>query len=98
MTDRLPARVLEERRKGYQAADWFENVQTSRESLLQEVRRLRNVDGVADVLDLDRLETLLQSMPEKDWTNRETMRHYRLLVLRGVSAGHFMRKATRTNA
>lgn len=98
LTDRLPAVVLEERRKGYQAADWFENVQTSRESLLQEVRRLRNVDGVADVLDLDRLETLLESMPERDWTNPEAMRDYRLLVLRGVSVGHFMRKATRTNA
>ncbi|MDZ4113816.1 MAG: asparagine synthase-related protein [Brevundimonas sp.] len=98
LTDRLPAVVLEERRKGYQAADWFENVQASRESLLQEVRRLRNVDGVADVLDLDRLETLLESMPEKGWTTRETMRDYRLVVLRAVSVGHFMRKATRTNA
>ena len=98
LTDRLPAVVLEERRKGYQAADWFENVQTSRASLLQEVRRLRNVDGVADVLDLDRLERLLESMPERDWTNPEAMRDYRLLVLRGVSVGHFMRKATRTNA
>ena len=98
LTDRLPAVVLEERRKGYQAADWFENVQASRESLLQEVRRLRNVDGVADVLDLDRLETLLESMPVKGWTTRETMRDYRLVVLRAVSVGHFMRKATRTNA
>jgi len=98
LTDRLPAVVLEERRKGYQAADWFENVQTSRASLLQEVRRLRNVDGVADVLDLDRLERLLESMPERDWTNPEAMRDYRLVVLRGVSAGHFMRKAARTNA
>ena len=98
LTVRLPAVVLQERRKGYQAADWFENVQTSRESLLQEVRRLRNVDGVADVLDLDRLEGLLTSMPERDWSNPQAMRDYRLLLLRGVSAGHFMRKAARTNA
>lgn len=98
LTDRLPAAVLEERRKGYQAVDWFENVVTSRDSLLQEVSRLRNVDGVADILDLDRLEGLLQSMPEENWTHPEAMRQYRLLVLRGVSVGHFMRKATRTNA
>lgn len=98
LTDRLPAAVLTERRKGYQAADWFENVTTSRDSLLQEVRRLRNVDGAPEVLDLDRMEALLESMPQEGWTDPGIMRRYRLLVLRGVSAGHFMRKASRTNA
>lgn len=98
LSDRLPAAVLQERRKGYQAADWYENVKTSRQSLLQEVSRLRNVDGVADILDLDRLESLLQSMPEDGGSGQEIMYAYRLLLLRGVSAGHFMRKAARTNA
>ena len=98
LADRLPPAVLEERRKGYQAADWFENVETSRDSLLQEVRRLRNVDGVGEVIDLDRMEVLLESLPQEDWTRPSTMRLYRLMVLRGLSAGHFMRKASRTNA
>lgn len=98
LADRLPPAVITERRKGYQAADWFENVMTSRDSLLQEVRRLRNVDGTPEVLDLDRMEALLESMPREGWTDPRIMRRYRLLVLRGVSAGHFMRKASRTNA
>lgn len=98
LADRLPLDVIGERAKGYQAADWFEDLTNSRHALCDEVRRLRHVKGAADLLDLDRLDAALENLPTEGWERPEVEREYRLKLLRGISTGHFLRKASRTNA
>lgn len=96
--DRLPAALLDELRKGYQLADWHEGLSAARPGLAMEVERLRAVDPAGQTLDLERMEKLLADWPEGGWHTDEVMRKYRLALLRGVSAGHFLRRASGSNA
>jgi asparagine synthase (glutamine-hydrolysing) len=96
--DRLPAALLDERRKGFQAADWHEGLTAARGQLVAEVERLREVAPAGETLDLARMEKLLADWPEGDWHKDKVMRKYRLALLRGISAGHFLRRASGSNA
>jgi hypothetical protein len=43
------------------------------------------------------MRRLAESMPSGGWHEGETTQKYRLALLRGVSAGHFIRKAAGSN-
>jgi asparagine synthase (glutamine-hydrolysing) len=95
--DRLPAKVLAERRKGYQAADWHEGLSAARPQLDRELDRLAQIPEAAGLLDVARLRCLLDDWPEGDWHREAIVEQYRLALLRGASAGAFIRKATGAN-
>jgi asparagine synthase (glutamine-hydrolysing) len=95
--DRLPAVVVQERRKGYQAADWHVALSAARGELHDEIERIAAVQGIEEQLDIDGMKTLLSSWPEDGWHDRRTIELYRHALLRGVSAGHFLRKASGSN-
>lgn len=97
LADRLPRCVLEERRKGYQGADWHEGLVAARVSLTDEIERLVPCAPAARTLDLERLRRLAGNWPESGWERPEVVRAYRLALLRGLSAGHFLRKAAGSN-
>jgi asparagine synthase (glutamine-hydrolysing) len=97
LADRLPAVVLEERRKGLQAVDWHEGATAARADIAAEVERFAQCDIAHKTLDTDRLRALLDDWPERSWDRPEITASYRLALLRGVAGGHFMRKAARTN-
>lgn len=96
--DRLPAEVLGEQRKGLQAVDWHESLAASHDTLRMEAERLRDVAAADDVLDLDRMQRLADNLPDGGWHRSEATNAYRLVLLRGIAAGHFLRKASRSNA
>ena len=95
--DRLPSAVLEERRKGYQGADWHVGLSSARQELAGELERIAECGPAAAMIDLDALEQRLADWPAGGWDKEAVIRHYRLALLRGVSAGHFLRKATGAN-
>jgi asparagine synthase (glutamine-hydrolysing) len=97
LADRLPQSVLEGRRKGYQGADWHEGLTAARASLEEEVSRLAECGPAAQLLDLGRLRALVENLPTSGWERVDTRNAYRLALLRGISAGHFLRKARGTN-
>lgn len=96
--DRLPAAVTANRRKGVQAIDWHEGLTLSRDGLREEIARLEQVPAAAAVLDLPRMRRLVEEWPEGDWNSSAVISEYRLALLRGVANGHFLRRASRTNA
>ena len=98
LADRLPAAVLNERRKGFQAADWHEGLSAARGEVAVELERLSRCDPAAGMLDVDRLRGLVDNWPEEGWDRTGVMSAYRLALLRGVAAGHFIRKASGSNA
>jgi asparagine synthase (glutamine-hydrolysing) len=98
LADRLPAAVLAERRKGLQAIDWHEGLTASRDDLRREIARLAKIPAAAATLDLARMQRLVEDWPESGWERREISSAYRLALLRGAAAGHFLRKALRGNA
>ncbi|NML05425.1 asparagine synthetase B [Sphingomonas sp. G-3-2-10] len=96
--DRIPARVIAERRKGRQVIDWHEGLSGARARLREEIDRLEQVPEAVAALDLDRMRRLVDAWPEDGWESQQAAVDYRFALLRGVVSGQFMRKATRSNA
>jgi asparagine synthase (glutamine-hydrolysing) len=98
LSDRLPACVTNERRKGRQAADWHETLRASQSELLGEIGRIRSVPAIDDQLDVARMQLLAENLPETDWARQSNVEQFRYALLRGVSAGHFLRKSLGLNS
>ncbi len=98
LSDRLPAAVLDETRKGYQGIDWHEGLTAARTEVENELGRLAPCAPAARALDLERMRALLAEWPAGGWHRDDVVSRYRLALLRGLSAGHFLRKACGSNA
>ncbi|HEX5183852.1 MAG TPA: asparagine synthase-related protein [Allosphingosinicella sp.] len=96
--DRLPAVIADETRKGLQAVDWHEGVMAARGDLQDELGRICEVPETEGLIDTAMLRGLTEKWPETDWNRGENQMRYRLALLRGVSGGHFLRKASGSNA
>jgi asparagine synthase (glutamine-hydrolysing) len=96
--DRVPEQVLHERRKGRQAADWHEGLAAARASLSEEIDAIRTCAPAAGALDTARMQRLVADWPaDGNWHSREVERDYRHALLRGISAGRFIRNAMGAN-
>ena len=98
LTDRLPAKLLTERRKGYQAVDWHEGLTAARHQIHQEIARMAGCEPAAEALDTEYLRRLVADWPSDNWHHPAVTRRYRLALMRGVSAGSFLRQASGGNA
>lgn len=96
--DRLPAELLSERRKGYQAADWHETLKAERDEVANEINRCSTATGVAEVISIERIRGLIEDWPVDGWDGQAPVEKYRLALLRGISAAHFLRRASGSNA
>jgi asparagine synthase (glutamine-hydrolysing) len=95
--DRLPARIVNETRKGYQAADWHEGLAAARDELGGEIGRIEACEEAGTTVNPAVMRELAEAMPAEGWHKAGATRKYRLGLLRGVSAGHFIRKAAGSN-
>jgi asparagine synthase (glutamine-hydrolysing) len=98
--DRLPPSVRDEERRGHQGADWHEGVAEAQSSgaLAAELRSIGGSAEAASVVDVGRMQGFEASLPVSDWHKPTVVWPYRLALLRGVSAGHFIRRAKGSNA
>jgi asparagine synthase (glutamine-hydrolysing) len=96
--DRLPREIVEERRKGYQAADWHEGFTAALPQIEEELERVFSAGGADDLLDSRKMKQLLASCPSDGWNDFANVQKYRMSLLRGISAGHFLRRAKGSNA
>jgi asparagine synthase (glutamine-hydrolysing) len=92
MSDRLPPVVLQERRKGLQFADWHESMTTARGSIAALIEQLSACEPVARRLDIPRLRAALDNWPGGGWERPEISHLYRTVLLRSLSAGHFVQR------
>jgi asparagine synthase (glutamine-hydrolysing) len=97
LADRLPQAVLNEQKKGYQAADWHEGLTAARADVAAELSRLAACAPAAEALNIARMQKLVENWPKSGWERESVRQAYRLALLRGVSAGHFLRKASGAN-
>jgi asparagine synthase (glutamine-hydrolysing) len=98
LADRLPMEVLGNKRKGLQAIDWHEGLTTARPQLAEEASRLEQIASAVRLLDVARMRKLIEDWPSDGWHRPQVVEAYRLALLRGISAGHFLRRASGANA
>jgi len=95
---RLPAEVITMHGKGYQAVDWHEGLATARHAIDEEIGRLEGCGPAANAIDLPRLKKLMAQWPTGGWENEAVLRNYRIALLRALSTGHFLRRASGSNS
>jgi asparagine synthase (glutamine-hydrolysing) len=95
--DRLPKSVVQETRSGYQGADWYLGLRANWDSVRDETERIAQLPAAAAMVDTNRLRGLLDAGDEVDWNSRQSESAYRLALLRGISGGHFLRRASGAN-
>ena len=95
--DRLPPVIAGEKRKGYQAADWYESVTAARGDIAEELDRIAASPEACTALDSRMMERHVRDWPTGGWGEQKVVQKYRLALMRGVSAGHFVRKAAGSN-
>ena len=88
----VPDVVLDERRKGLQAADWRASFQEALPGLRAEVARLRNSSFASECLDLDRMDALLDSWPGIGDSSEKATHDYLCTFSRALTAGRFIRR------
>jgi asparagine synthase (glutamine-hydrolysing) len=97
LSDRLPKVVLEEMRTAQQAADWYEGLTDIRGQVKLELDQIEACAPAKRTLDLPRLRKLVEQWPNGGWEEYEVEFAYRWILLRGISAGHFMRRVMGSN-
>lgn len=95
---RVAPDVINMRGKGYQAVDWHEGLTAARGALGEEIDRLHNCAPAATSLDLSRLRQMVDRWPNGGWETTQVLQPYRFALLRAVSTGHFLRRASGSNA
>ncbi|HYJ30357.1 MAG TPA: asparagine synthase-related protein, partial [Allosphingosinicella sp.] len=83
LADRLPSAVLDERRRGLQSADWHDGYAAVSAEAAEELAGIAAQAGAGEVFDLEMLARLIG---EPDAAGYD-------MLLRGLSAGHFFRRA-----
>jgi asparagine synthase (glutamine-hydrolysing) len=91
LSDRLPRVVLEEPKRGIQAADWHERLTAVRDRVAVELDHFSDCPEAAQALDLERLRTLVENWPSDGWERDQVSVIYRGGLLRAVAIGHFLR-------
>jgi len=96
LADRAPPEVLNNRSRGYQAADWHEWLGRARQDVINEISLIEASKPMAEILDIERLKALVDHWPEtgsKIWTGYDATIDYRCCLLRAISAASFARQA-----
>jgi hypothetical protein len=68
-----------------------------RGEVAEELNRLADCSAAARAIDLPRLDRLMKKWPSAGWHKEEVEYPYRFALLRAVSAGHFLRRASGGN-
>lgn len=91
MAGQLPPTVLANRKRGLQAADWFERLQGAREQVGIELARLERSDLAQRVLDLPKMRGLFERLPTSSAENPTDYFAYQRILQGGLMVGAFLR-------
>ncbi len=90
MAGRLPEEILENRKRGLQAADWLSQLQTHQGRMLAELDRIGANDLARRALDLPKMRRLVEALPAVDASDPRALGNYRGVLDRGLDLGRFI--------
>jgi asparagine synthase (glutamine-hydrolysing) len=91
MKGRLPDATLACTTRGLQSADWFLTMGSRLDDMKQELQCIQKSPTAQRLLDLDRLQMLLETWPSNSFADNSISDSYNLALIRGLSAGNFIR-------
>jgi asparagine synthase (glutamine-hydrolysing) len=97
MEGRLPDSVLNQKKCGAQAADWYPRLSRARNLIAEEVKRLATNPEVASVLDIQRLHSIVDNWPDcqpPEYTPEEA---HMLAVPEALGMAYFIENMTGRN-
>lgn len=95
--ERLPDAIRTETRYGLQHGDWHWRIGQRRDSLRQELERLRGDAEVCRMVDVDRLIGLLDGFPDSPGDDPELAHQYQIALPSGIAAARLIRYVRGTN-
>lgn len=98
LADRLPPMIVEERRRGLQAADWHVGFDAARAEIAAEVERIAASPLASEAIDIGRLRRLADDWPTGGWGRKAVEFPYKLAMSRALGAGRFIRRIEGGNA
>jgi asparagine synthase (glutamine-hydrolysing) len=97
MTGTLPNTILDEKRRGRQAADWCEAAAKARPQLLDEIDRLSRYGPTSTIFDVQKMRKIAQSLaPARIAADPHIAFDYNHLLI-AITAGRFIRRALGKN-
>jgi asparagine synthase (glutamine-hydrolysing) len=97
MEGRLPDMVLNQKKVGAQAADWYARLSRARNSIAEEVRRLAENPDVASILDMQRLNAILDTWPDHQPHEYTPGEKHLLSVPNALGSAFFIKNMTGMN-
>jgi asparagine synthase (glutamine-hydrolysing) len=91
MAGRLPAAIMEERRKGLVGADWYLRVAPYKERFAEAVAGIESSETARRCLDIPRMRRLIDEWPRDGWWEPRVAVNYRMALCRGLAVGAFIR-------
>jgi asparagine synthase (glutamine-hydrolysing) len=95
LADRVSPAVLDERRKGYQSADWHVGLTRDRAALIRLLDEMAADSTASRLIDVEGLRGFAGDWPSGGWEDPRTIGKYRIGLLKGITAGHFILAAGR---
>jgi asparagine synthase (glutamine-hydrolysing) len=97
MNGRLPDIVLNQKRCGAQAADWYPRLTRTRNHIAEEVRRLAENAEVASILDMPRLKAILTNWPDRQPAEYTPEESQLLAIPDALGTAYFIENVAGTN-
>jgi hypothetical protein len=98
MERRLPDIVLNQKKCGAQAADWYPRLTRARNDIAEEVKRLARNPDVASILDMQRLTRILSNWPDSQPSEYTAEERHLLAVPDTLGAAYFIENLAGTNS
>jgi len=93
----VPDQVIDEKRRGWQAADWHVAAASARPEMEAELQRLERSPMARECLDLGRVRQLLDDWPSGGWHTMPVRNAYQFALTRALATGRFIRRVEGSN-
>jgi asparagine synthase (glutamine-hydrolysing) len=97
MDGRLPDIVLNQKKWGVQAADWYPRMTRARNQIMDEVKRLAQNPEVSSILDLQRLRAILVDWPDRQPAEYTPEESQLLAIPDALGTAYFIENVTGSN-
>ena len=95
MKGRLPDLVVNQKRCGLQAADWYPRLTRQRNKIAEEVKRLAENPDVASIFDMQRLNAILDTWPDRQPAEYTPGESHILTIPDTLAAAYLIENITR---